>query len=255
MKFRNLKVKDLIIALKHTPTIKQWQANDRPTHIIGIQLRGNMYHEMADRNITLTENCLFFFNQKDDFTAVVKELGESYTIHFTTWEPIETETFVVRTTNPGEAISLLESVEKALSLRAASENLAMSDFYRFCYLLQKLRSQKYHPKDPRMTGARDYINLHFRERTVLADAATDSGLSRRRFNDLFKQQFGITPNTYLIDLRIDAAKALLMDHSLSIINVAERCGFEDNYYFCKVFKNQTSLTPTQFRKGNNKKEH
>ena len=133
MKFNNLKVKTLTNILKHTPDLKQWYAKDRQTHIIGIQLRGNMYHDIGEGSITLTENCLFFFNQKDDFRAVVKELGESYTIHFTTCEPIETESFVVKAQNAGEAIQILDGVERALRRREDGENLAMSEFYRFCH--------------------------------------------------------------------------------------------------------------------------
>ena len=248
MKFNNLKVKTLTNILKHTPDLKQWYAKDRQTHIIGIQLRGNMYHDIGEGSITLTENCLFFFNQKDDFRAVVKELGESYTVHFETYAPIETESFVVKVQNAGEAIQILDGVERALRRREDGENLAMSEFYRFCHLLEKLRAKAYHPKDDRIAEAKKYIDLHFRE-TDIQSAANKTGLSRRRFNDLFKKQYGITPGHYLTSLKIDAAKSLLVENGLSVKSIAELCGFEDHYYFCKVFKEMTGSTPTQFRKG------
>lgn len=230
--------------------MKQWQAKDRQTHIIGIQLRGNMYHDIGEGSITLTENCLFFFNQKDDFHAYVRELGESYTIHFTTYEPIDTESFVVKTQNAGEAIQILENVERALRRREDKENLAMSEFYRFCHLLEKLRAKAYHPKDDRIYEAKKYLDIHFRE-TDIQSAAEKTGLSRRRFNDLFKKQYGITPGNYITGLKIDAAKSLLVDNGLSVQRIALLCGFEDHYYFCKVFKEKTGLTPTQFRTGLN----
>lgn len=248
MKFNDLKVKQLTNILKHTPSMKQWQAKNRPTHIVGIQLRGNMHHDIGGKSITLTENCMFFFNQKDDFRAVVKELGESYTIHFTTYEPIDTESFVVRVQNANEAISVLDGVARALRHRESGENLAMSGFYRFCHLLEEHYNQGYHKNDTRISVAKDYMDLHFRENDILPLAAEKSGLSRRRFNELFKSQYGITPNDYLTDLKIDAAKSLLVDNGLSVKSIAELCGFEDIYYFCKVFKQQVGLTPTKFRK-------
>lgn len=249
MKFHDIKIKQLINILRHTPHLKQWDSKNRQTHIIGIQLRGNMYHEMKNGSITLTENCLFFFNKKDDFRAIVKDLGESYTIHFTTWEPVETDSFVVKTQNPGEAISILEEIESALRLRHGGENLAISGFYRFCHLLEALHAQGYRPKDDRIADAKAYIELSFREDDVLDAAASSIGLSRRRFNDLFKRQYGITPNHYLTELKISKAKALLVDNGLTVKRIAELCGFEDHYYFCKVFKTCTKMTPTQFRKG------
>lgn len=196
----------------------------------------------------LTDNCLFFFNQKDDFHAYVKELGESYTIHFTTYEPIETESFVVRAQSASEAIQILDNVERALRRREDGENLAMSEFYHFCYLLEKLRVQTYHQSDGRISDAKKYLDLHFWE-TDIQSAADQTGLSRRRFNDLFKKQYGITPGHYLTSLKIDAAKSLLVENGLSVKSIAELCGFEDHYYFCKVFKEMTGATPTQFRKG------
>lgn len=247
MKFHNIKIKELTNILKHTPHLKQWIAKNRHTHIIGIQLCGNMYHEMAKGDITLTENCLFFFNQKDDFRAIVRELGESYSIHFTTWEPVETDSFAIKVQNPEEAISILEGIEHALRLQSGGENLALSGFYRFCYLLESNRVKSYHQTNSRIADAKTYMDLSFREKSILDTAAQSTGLSRRRFNDLFKQQYGITPNNYIIRKKINASKTLLMDNSLTVKQVASLCGFEDIYYFCKVFKAQTGMTPTQFR--------
>ena len=252
MKFNHIKVKQLTNILKHTPTMKQWWARSRQTHIIGIQLRGEMYHDIGEGSITLTENCLFFFNQKDDFRAIVKELGESYTIHFTTYEPIDTESFVVRIQNATEAISILDGINRALKNRESGENLAMSGFYRFCHLLDELHSQSYHPSDKRISAAKEHIDLHFKETNILSVAAEKSGLSRRRFNDLFKNQYGTTPNNYLANLKISMAKSLLVDNGLSVKGIAELCGFDDIYYFCKVFKAHTGLTPSEFRKKSSK---
>ena len=248
MKFSNVKVKALKSISKHTPTMKQWQANNRQTHIIGIQLCGNMYHEIGEGSITLGKNHVFFFNQKDDFCASVKELGESYTIHFTTYEPIETESFALPAKNATEAISILDKIERALRARDADENLAMSEFYRFCHLLESLREQSYHRADPRISDAKKQIDLHFRE-IDLQTVADKTGLTRRRFNDLFKKQYGVTPGHYLTSIKVQEAKSLLVDNGLSVQSIATLCGFESHYYFCKVFKEQTGVTPTQFKKG------
>ena len=248
MKFCNIKVKTLKNITRHTPTMKQWQASNRQTHILGIQLCGNMYHEIGKGSITLTKNCLFFFNQKDDFCAYVRELGESYTVHFTTYDPIETESFAVQTKSPAEAISLLDKIERALRTHDTGENLAMSEFYRFCHLLQHLHEQSYHQSNQRIADAKAHLDLNFRETDIQA-AADKTGLTRRRFNDLFKKQYGMTPGHYLTSIRIREARSLLVDNGLSVQRIAALCGFESHYYFCKVFKEQTGITPTQFRKG------
>lgn len=249
MVLNNLRVKAITNILKHTPKVKQWYTQNRQTHIVGIQLRGNMYHEIGNKTITLTEGCLFFFNKREDFHAIVKELGESYTIHFTTYEPIETESFAVKTHNSAEAVSLLEKIERSCTPQHMDSNLAMSYFYRFCHLLEELYAKSYHPSDSRILRAKEYLDLHFREKDALSSAAQISGISRRRFNDLFKAQYGTTPNCYLTALKIDTAKKLIVNNDQSMKKIAEMSGFEDYYYFSKVFKIQTGLTPSQFRKN------
>jgi AraC-like DNA-binding protein len=84
----------------------------------------------------------------------------------------------------------------------------------------------------------------------LEKAASESKVTRRRFNELFKAQFNSTPNRYLTSVRIEKAKELLLTSKIPIKQVAELSGFEDFYYFSKVFKKETGLSPMQFRKAN-----
>ena len=252
MEFQNLKLKNISIILKHTPSVKRWRTKNRQTHILGIQLRGNMYHEIGNGEITLTQNSVFFFNQKDDFLAVVKELGESYSIHFTTYEPIETDSFAFKLNNTNEIYSLIERIERQNSTDGNSL-LATSDFYRLLSVIESYRFQTYHKHDERSKHAKEYIDLHFKETDCLENAAIESKVSRRRFNDLFKALFNSTPNRYLTSVRIKKAKELLLNPEISIKRIAELSGFEDFYYFSKVFKKETGLSPMQFRKANENK--
>ncbi len=92
-----------------------------------------------------------------------------------------------------------------------------------------------------------YLGLHFRETDCLEQASNIFGLSRRRFNDLFKQHYNLTPNQYVIQKKISTAKTLLSSLSLSLGEIAELSGFSDRYYFSKQFKKETGITPSQYR--------
>lgn len=74
-----------------------------------------------------------------------------------------------------------------------------------------------------------------------------SGLSPSRYSHLFRQVTGRSPMEYLASLRILRAKELLEDFRLSIKEVAARCGFDDPYYFSKVFSRQDGMPPSQYR--------
>lgn len=252
MDFSNLRVAEITNVLRHTPSVRQWRAEKRDTHIIGIQLFGVMHHEIAGRNLTLEENSLFFFNRDEDFSASVGELGESFTVHFKTTEPIETESFAVKTQSASDALSLLTKLERIYNLHKSNGHQAMSYFHRFCRIIEELCEKSYCKSDVRMERAKEYIDLNFKDYDVLGAATLVSQLSRRRFNTLFHVHYGVTPNEYLTSARIANAERLLSTGSISVSSVAEMSGFRDIYYFSKVFKAKSGLSPTEYMKNGGK---
>jgi transcriptional regulator GlxA family with amidase domain len=63
----------------------------------------------------------------------------------------------------------------------------------------------------------------------------------------FKKVTHKTPMEYLAYTRIDQSKLLLRDTSLSVSEIAGKCGFENVYYFSNCFKGATGLSPTAYR--------
>jgi AraC-like DNA-binding protein len=100
--------------------------------------------------------------------------------------------------------------------------------------------------DKRIAMAREYLDTNFRSDNVLDGAAAASGLSRRRFGELFKNNFDVTPNRYLQIKRIEYSKELLGIQELSVGEVAVLCGFSDIYYFSRLFKKLTGITPSAY---------
>lgn len=66
-------------------------------------------------------------------------------------------------------------------------------------------------------------------------------------NRLFKKTFSVTIFDYLASYRIQSSKTLLKSGYYSISQVAEKLGFCNAFYFSKVFKKYTQLTPSQYR--------
>lgn len=66
---------------------------------------------------------------------------------------------------------------------------------------------------------------------------------------LFARANGVTPSQYLIQLRIDYAKSLISDrrkNGLSLKQIAYACGYNDYYYFSRLFKKRTGFSPCQW---------
>ncbi len=67
---------------------------------------------------------------------------------------------------------------------------------------------------------------------------------------IFKQKTGLTPKSYLNNLRIERAKELLSDKNAkyNVKQTATACGFNDQYYFSRMFKRSTGISPDRFKR-------
>ena len=63
----------------------------------------------------------------------------------------------------------------------------------------------------------------------------------------FKDKYGCSIGEYIMHVRVEAARGLLLSTDLPVRAVGERCGYPDQNYFCKVFRKNTGMTPTAFR--------
>ncbi|BDI29494.1 hypothetical protein CCAX7_15450 [Capsulimonas corticalis] len=82
---------------------------------------------------------------------------------------------------------------------------------------------------------------------TLDELAQVAGIGRSRFVTLFREATGVSPQHYIQQRRIAEARRLLADPGLQIKQIAAMTGFEDRFYFSKVFRRVDGLTPTQFR--------
>jgi AraC-like DNA-binding protein len=79
--------------------------------------------------------------------------------------------------------------------------------------------------------------------------AEELNVSYAWFRKAFKTYTGIAPNQYLLQLKIEKAKMLLLDHSKTIKEIAFGLNFESAFYFSKLFKEKTGVSPELYRKN------
>ena len=102
------------------------------------------------------------------------------------------------------------------------------------------------PKE-QLKQAIEYINEHLSEDISLSDLAGHLFMSQYHFSRLFKQSMGMTAHTYLLQQRVKRSKALLHQPELSILDIADRCGFANPSHFAKHFRKHAGITPKEFR--------
>lgn len=98
-----------------------------------------------------------------------------------------------------------------------------------------------------VTAAVNYIDSHYSEDLTLGQIAAEVFVSPPYLSNLFKEKMGLTLTAYIQRLRIEKAKALLLDGQHSISKVAEAVGYRHEKHFMQTFKKLCGMTPSQFR--------
>ena len=84
---------------------------------------------------------------------------------------------------------------------------------------------------------------------LIEDLAQQAHFSTRHFSRRFKESFGCTVHHYIAERRLARACELLLQDRMSVTEVAEAVGFASIHTFSRWFRQQTGMTPSQFKKS------
>ncbi|MEI7026625.1 response regulator transcription factor [Paenibacillus sp. y28] len=93
-----------------------------------------------------------------------------------------------------------------------------------------------------------YIHDHYAEDITLEDLAGQLYISKNYLNQLFKRMTGETFMNYVIRVRIEKAKALLLEGNDLIYEIAEKVGYQNVPYFSTLFKKYCGVNPSDLMK-------
>lgn len=93
----------------------------------------------------------------------------------------------------------------------------------------------------------NYIHSNYGKHISLEDLAAAANVSKSEVLRCFKAIIGISPIQYLKNHRLQNAAYLLKNSTYSIQTICELCGFEDNSYFSKSFKEKYHCSPREYR--------
>ncbi|MCL6459138.1 MAG: response regulator [Gorillibacterium sp.] len=99
--------------------------------------------------------------------------------------------------------------------------------------------------------ALQYIKEHYSQDISLEKVAAAVFLNPVYFSQLFKQKTGQGYKDYVIHLRLEQAKKLLLNPKLKLAEIAERIGYQDMRHFTQLFRKRFEITPTEYRQQQN----
>lgn len=125
----------------------------------------------------------------------------------------------------------------------------------FDILLSELLAAKAEASSPQkmqpdfMEELVEYIKENYSDSLSIKELIHMFGISHSHLHREFKKYTGFTPKNYILQIRINNAKTLLKESSLSIEQIAEKTGFNDTAHFIQMFKKHQQLTPLKYRKS------
>lgn len=96
--------------------------------------------------------------------------------------------------------------------------------------------------------AKELIVSHLADGLSIAQLASECSLSRSHFTRAFKQSTGMSPHEWLLKMRVEKAKKLLLHSHLCLSQIGLDCGFADQSHFTRVFRRAEGTSPSNWRR-------
>lgn len=93
----------------------------------------------------------------------------------------------------------------------------------------------------------EYIKDMYQKGIGISDIADNIGISRAYLNSSFQKELGMSAQTFLIDYKMHKAASLLVSTNLSVKEIANNVGYEDQLVFSKAFKKKFGMSPKNYK--------
>ncbi|MFD3259673.1 AraC family ligand binding domain-containing protein [Paenibacillus lentus] len=139
--------------------------------------------------------------------------------------------------------------------------LIQSMIYRFMAELissspdSVLEPKSSYPKEVYVRKAIEWIESSYSQKISVMDIARSVGLDRTYLSGLFKAQFGVSLQTFLLEYRMNRAVELLRNPDLTVSDVSRSVGYTDPFLFSKMFKKVIGHSPRASRKREEKQSY
>lgn len=180
---------------------------------------------------------LLFDQKKASLAAMVESLEESYQKAYD----------FVKSQNAGDMVNVLTR-KQLMDVTSLLELKKKYELGLDSLLIAYQEGREANFSKP-IKSALNYLNHNYTDELLSLEQVSEIvNLNSSYFSALFKKRMGQGFSEYVLQLRIQKAKELLVQTNLNIAQIAQRVGYHDPKHFSKLFKKQCQIKPNEYRK-------
>lgn len=142
----------------------------------------------------------------------------------------------------GQMLGEIEEAENMAQVSALVPRMVR----RYCLLVQTYSRNRYSGV---VRNVLNFVDFHYMEPLNLESLANKYAVNKNYLSSRFHKEVGMTVTDYINLTRVRRSLKLLSSTTLSMPEIAERCGFSDANYYTRIFKKIHGSTPNEYRKS------
>jgi AraC-like DNA-binding protein len=256
-KWERAVISDIVLAVQVSPAVKRAVHTNRLSHGLVINApgsEGRTYYFSDGRELVTRGGDLFYLPKGSSYRAEPHvRIGDNscYAINFDA--NIQDEPFVMSFRNTEPVLRLFKSAEEEWKRQSPFCDVAIRKIiYELLLLIFREAQKKYvsPSTDELILPAVERIHSEFTKNDIsVSELSSACGISEAYFRRIFLNKYGVSPKEYIIGLRMNFAKQLLLSGEFSISSVAELCGYSEPTHFSREFSRRVGMPPAKFKSG------
>jgi len=230
----------------HSEKGRKFQMTNRQSYGLSLCTSGQITYTMNGKKYISDQNKAVLLPKGGTYSLYGDREGLFPVVNFKCENFNCDEIIVVPLENSQAYVKDFETL-KDLFLHDKNHLKIYSTFYGLLDKVSSANSQKQHP----LASVIKYIAENIQSPELSNPClARQIGISEVYLRKLFLTYYNITPKQYILGIRIQKAKQMLINTPFTVTAISEECGFSSLYHFCRTFKEKTGFTPTEYAKLN-----
>lgn len=249
----NFNIDKIVLACRVPAGTGEAVHKNRPSHGLAFNVGGEKKYIFDKKKVfTVKENDIIFLPEKSDYVVNDVTSGDCYAINFKISEDVSFEPFVLHIKNREKILNIFTAAEKSFRTKKnAYEIKCKAELYELIYcIVNEYNTGYFSSREMKLLlPSVDYIHNFYSEKNIEIDFLAElCGIKEAYFRRIFTKCYGVSPVKYINALKLARAKELLVQSEYSVENTAYLSGFNNVYYFCRFFKKETGMNPSEYKK-------